>query len=502
MKDSEIIDAGFRSLNKQHFITVLPPDEGGTVYNGVTLIATDLDGTIISMPRVITETDWTCEKWIDIATNQEITMGMVLTKDITIKPVMKHNVQMVTVTFKEDFYGKIVSGDKSVQVPKGTAWSQVPKPVASALSGYLFAGWYNGSTKLDNDYVVNGNLTATTKSVEDATQWFRFTEKEDGTMELWGWDNTKMSKLQALTKKPDPFYVASEIDGKPVTSVRAGAFSNQTPTNLGFSAKLVLPGSIQTIGEKAFYQNTAFTEITLNEGLLYIGDSAFEGSAITYIEVPTTVTGMGDSVFRFSQLKDIKICGQAINGAGNYMCANTQISLFVYPEDTVYVPDNMFSGCQKLYYLVLNEGIEEIGWHIISDTPKLTSVNIPKTTRIMEAAFGYSSITSAVVPGTVTSWAQAFNNSTALRTVTIEDGVTNIDHNVFAGCTKLQSANIPASVTNIDAFAFGNCSNIFLEVPDTVLTIDTAAFTGAYKIYYNGPAVDPLGANWGAQHRG
>ena len=54
------------------------------------------------------------------------------------------------------------------------------------------------------------------------------------------------------------FTVKSEIDGKPVKKISAGAISS-----LAFIEKIVVPDSVEEIGANAFYQLSGLKEITL-----------------------------------------------------------------------------------------------------------------------------------------------------------------------------------------------------------------------------------------------
>lgn len=88
-------------------------------------------------------------------------------------------------------------------------------------------------------------------------------------------------------------------------------------------ASIALPSSLEIIDEGAFYFNSALTEVTfpasmkslcnyafygnsslatanLNEGLLTIGDMAFDGTAIKSLYIPSTVVTMGSFPFGYT----------------------------------------------------------------------------------------------------------------------------------------------------------------------------------------------------------
>ena len=75
------------------------------------------------------------------------------------------------------------------------------------------------------------------------------------------------------------------------------------------------------------------------------------------------------------------------------------------------------------------------------------------------------------------SWNYSY--SAQIKTVIIEEGVTNIGYDAFADCTNLTQITIPGSVTGIDTSAFENCTALTsIILPDTLTYIGGEAFYG------------------------
>ena len=77
--------------------------------------------------------------------------------------------------------------------------------------------------------------------------------------------------------------------------------------------------------------------------------------------------------------------------------------------------------------------------------------------------------------------ANAFQNNTYLREISIADGIKSIGNNAFSGCTNLTSCVMPNSVTSIGNNAFKSCYNYTaaFHLSDNLLQIGSSAFYGA-----------------------
>lgn len=109
--------------------------------------------------------------------------------------------------------------------------------------------------------------------------------------------------------------------------------------------------------------------------------------------------------------------------------------------------------------------------------------NIP-VQQIADNAFSSASITSVVIPNTVTSIGKlAFVSCRGLSSITIPDSVTNIGNNAFDHCSGLTSVTIGNGVERIGDSAFDYCSGLTsITIPDSVTTIGEYAFYSCSKL--------------------
>ena len=131
------------------------------------------------------------------------------------------------------------------------------------------------------------------------------------------------------------------------------------------------------------------------------------------------------------------------------------------------------SGLKKYSgYIVIPESITynnskysvtSIGYRAFEDCTALTSVTIPNSvTSIGSKAFSNCScLTSITIPNSVTSIGDgAFYGCSGLTSITIPNSVTSIGESAFYGCSGLTSVTIPNSVTSIGDMAFYGCTGI------------------------------------------
>ena len=118
------------------------------------------------------------------------------------------------------------------------------------------------------------------------------------------------------------------------------------------------------------------------------------------------------------------------------------------------------------------------GW----DTSLIKSVVINDgVTSIGGEAFkNCTNLTSITIPDSVRSIGRyAFSGCNGLTSITIPDSVTSIGNYAFRGCTGLTSITIPDSVTSIGSYAFYDCTGLTrITIPDGVTNIGTGAFRG------------------------
>lgn len=203
----------------------------------------------------------------------------------------------------------------------------------------------------------------------------------------------------------DAFYYCSRIESLMVTtgnkkyhSANNCIIETETKKLIVGCKNSVIPtdGSVTSIGDRAFYNCSGLTSVTIGNSVTSIGSEAFyDCRKLTSVTIPNSMTSIGWAAF--------------------YNCRS--LTSITIPGSVTSIGKWAFFGCSGLTSVAIGNGVTSIGDYAFSDCSVLTGVTIP-------------------------------------------DSVTSIGKWAFYNCSGLISVTIPSSVTSIGSSAFGECNGL------------------------------------------
>ena len=210
-----------------------------------------------------------------------------------------------------------------------------------------------------------------------------------------------------------------------------------------------IPEGIREIDTFAFSGCTALENIEIPDTVTSIGFGAFEGcTGLKKITLPTSVTTIsGNPFYRTDIIVEVSpgnpvlkiIDGALMNTVEKRLIAylpREATTSYAIPQETSVIGPYAFYGCSASE-VSIPSGVCEIQTAAFASCRELEEIVIPTDARIGDDAF----------------------NSSALKKVTIRDGVSSIGARAFRGC-DFSYVQIPGSVSTIGAYAFESCLDL------------------------------------------
>lgn len=296
-----------------------------------------------------------------------------------------------------------------------------------------------------------------------------------------------------------------------VTVIENGAFSYCV--NL---KSIDVPDYVTKIDAEAFANCLSLKDVELSKALTYLGESAFAFTPIESIEIPRSLdkggysygteeyvlNGVKHNVRRgpfvlCNDLKTVTFERGTTQIAENLFLGCTGIEEITLPETvttietsafeqclnlkSIDVPDHVtkidsyaFDKCLSLKEVELSKGLTYIGASAFAETA-IESINIPKSLDSCGYSYSYEDYVLNDVEYSVGKGPFVLCDN--LKTVTFEEGATQVPDTVFRGCTGLEKIVIPEGVTVIESYAFDDALRLSdVTIPSTVEKIGAGAF--------------------------
>lgn len=275
-----------------------------------------------------------------------------------------------------------------------------------------------------------------------------------------------------------------------IRAIGGGCFCHNNINNLKNIKSVILPDSVQKIGELAFGGCINLQKVEIPNVECEIDEEAFDGcSAIIHtgkwnytVHGDNTVAVIGYTGNDTKIVVPDEICGLLVTeiSQGAFRGKHNIISV-VLPSTISKIGDFAFEDCYNLTHINIPENIETIGMGAFADCDGLADEN--GFVIIQNVLCGYlgSSEIVTVPHGIATIGYQCFRDNakgnTKLKEVILPDSVCKIDDQAFLRCPELRKVVIQGALKEIGSRSFEGCYALTdMAIPETVEKIDENAF--------------------------
>lgn len=257
--------------------------------------------------------------------------------------------------------------------------------------------------------------------------------------------------------------------------------------------RIVIPDGVTEIGKYAFWECDRMSEVTLPKYLKKIEESTFEWcSCLCSIVLPSELTSIGDNAFRHCGDLTVIDLPKTLVVIGNSAFDDCDIATIVVPENVASIGKSAFANMGSLvsievlqgntHYCTKSNVLYTIGIDTLMTYPckkSDKSFEVPATVEVIdEYAFANNEYieTVSLPDGLKFIGKGAFRNST-LTSVTIPEGITELNAQTFCECKFLASVTLPSTLKSINGDAnFFECAFKSIVLPASLEYIGPLSF--------------------------
>lgn len=230
-------------------------------------------------------------------------------------------------------------------------------------------------------------------------------------------------------------------------------------------AKVVLPDTVTSIGQSAFYGCLSLTSVTLGKGITSIPNNAFQQCrALQEIKFLGDVTSFGNYVFYYcSSLRYLYLPASVVT-IGTYFLSNVSDKCVIFAE-AAEKPDGWSSSWNVKDLTVIYNANKEMGPHFVDDLMYLV---VDENTVTLRG--NYSSEQNLTIPDKVTIDGKEYQVASVadkasyiaynLYTLTTGETLKTIGQQSFYNCYNLYTLNLGTGITAIGDSAFASCRSL------------------------------------------
>lgn len=304
-------------------------------------------------------------------------------------------------------------------------------------------------------------------------------------------DDDGNARIVGYSEASSEVSIPAEIDGHPVTTIGENAFLYCYNVK-----KIRIPSSVTVIEANPFIGCEELTEFEVDkeqENFAAINGALFEKSSRSLIacpggfsgtfEVPEGILSIGDSAFEECALLEEVLIPNTVTSIGKGAFSScAALASVTIPESVATLGESAFYDCENLYEVDMPDSasaaIKEISDGLFYGCGSLYSIELPPSvTRIGEGAFSYTGLSELMLPDAVEEiGASAFSNCYDLYSIVIPGHVKKIGPHAFEGCQSVEEITMEEGIAEIGDYAFKETAIYEVSIPLSVKTIGNNPF--------------------------
>lgn len=220
--------------------------------------------------------------------------------------------------------------------------------------------------------------------------------------------------------------------------------------------------------DNVFSELAYLTSVKLPVGLKTIGAYAFQNRNIYTIDIPSTVTTIGERAFEATKIAKVNFNEDSqlttIGRGAFYNCSSLKEAIL--PNSVTSISYGAFEGCTQLKTIIFPDALSTINDYMCYECSSLDSLHLPANLQTIRY--------------------RSFYNTQKLHKVKIPSTVDKIYDEAFYKC-GVDSVLLPVTLSYLHEDAFSYCANLkYIELPSYLETgISTEKCYSAVTYYNN-----------------
>lgn len=282
----------------------------------------------------------------------------------------------------------------------------------------------------------------------------------------------------------DECAMLKELNLSNVTTLEECAFRNCTQLT-----KVILAKNLESIPVEAFSSCTSLADVTWPQNLKAISYYAFYEAPIATLQLPETVTSIGDKAFSNNKAITRFVFPKHVGKVLSTFSGCTNLTEVVLPEDATEIYKEAFRGT-GIKQIIIPEGYTTIMGEAFKNCPQLETIVLPSTLTTLKGGYHFQNSpnikhvlclgkTAPIANLSDYRWDEIFDTQVYNTAQLYTPQDASYDYNIWQ---HFKSRKQAAGIVNLQAPVFSAEGNTFSEAFQLTITNPNSTGTLYYKV--------------------